>query len=436
MAISAACRPLLASLGLALALLPAHLRAQTAAPATPAPAAVAAPHPSPEEVTAQAQATVALLTRRVDSLRVAYRQQQRLYSDLGGKFTSFLAGQQLSRSTRFALAKNNVRATADLLLVCHSRLTQLRALTQALRNANEQAALSSPTESNPLGISLVDYTKTLVTNKVVDKNRGRRLVDLAAHLTQTSFVSAMPTVGPMLNAVGQLLTSVRANSLSSDGFTAEQVKLIENGLRPTLNFFSALDAARADNQASLLTLDNELMVLQHQLSQLYRPYAQLVAYQEDISAYYTAPPPGQPATNTLDVSNISRMSNYVAASLNPRFASLDQSFARAQNQGDILDPDSFLTPANNSAEAAVQLAAQLQSLTDRLPVITGQYSAAIRAAIAQGQQDGLIKADRATKVIADETTRAKAAAETYQQARASERFGEVLSNVKPLFKLY
>ncbi|QKG56727.1 hypothetical protein GKZ68_08895 [Hymenobacter sp. BRD128] len=436
MAISAACRPVLASLGLALALLPTHLHAQTTAPTAATPAAVAAPRPSPEEVTAQAQATVALLTRRVDSLRVAYRQQQRLYSDLGGKFTSFLAGQQLSRSTRFALTKNNVRATADLLLVCHSRLTQLRALTQALRNANEQAALSSPTESNPLGISLVDYTKSLVATKAVDKNRGRRLVDLAAHLTQTSFVSAVPTVGPMLNAVGQLLTSVRANSLSSDGFTAEQVRLIENGLRPTLNFFAALDAARADNQASLLTLDNELMVLQHQLSQLYRPYAQLVAYQDDISAYYTAPPPGQPATNALDVSNISRMSNYVAASLNPRFASLDQSFTRAQNQGDILDPDSYLTPANNSAEAAVQLAAQLQSLTDRLPVITAQYSAAIRAAIAQGQQDGLIKADRATKVIADETARAKAAAETYQQARASERFGEVLGNVKPLFKLY
>jgi hypothetical protein len=229
---------------------------------------------------------------------------------------------------------------------------------------------------------------------------------------------------------------VRASSLSSDGFTPEQVKIIENGLRPTLHFFSALDAARADNQTSLLTLDNELIVLQHQLSQLYRPYTQLVAYQEDIAAYYTAAPAGQPATPSLDVSNTSRMSNYVASNLNARFTSLDQSFTRAQNQGDILDPDGYLTPANNSAEAAVQLAAQVQSLTDRLPVITAQYSAAIRAAIAQGQQDGLIKADRATKVIADETARAKAAAETYQQARASERFGEILGNVKPLFKLY
>jgi hypothetical protein len=436
MTTSAAPRPLWLAVPLvALALLPGHLRAQTTAPAAPA-VATAAYHPSPEEVTAQAQATVLLLTRRVDSLRLAYRQQQRMYSDLGGKFTNFLAGQKLSQSTRFTLAKNNVQATANLLLVSHSRLTQLRALTQALRNANEQAALSSPTESNPLGISLVDYTKTLVTNKAVDKNKGRRLVELAAHLTQTSFVSAVPTVGPMLNAVGQLLTSVRASSLSSDGFTPDQVKLIENGLRPTLNFFAALDAARADNQTALLTLDNELMVLQHQLSQLYRPYAQLVAYQEDISAYYTAPPPGQPATNSLDVGNISHMSSYVASNLTTRFASLDQSFTRAQNQGDILDPDGFLTPANNSAEAAVQLAAQLQSLTDRLPVITAQYSAAIRAAIAQGQQDGLIKADRATKVIADETARAKAAAETYQQARASERFGDILGNVKPLFKLY
>ena len=436
MTTSAAPRPLWLALPLvALALLPSRLRAQTTTPAAPA-AATAAYHPSPEDVTAQAQATVLLLTRRVDSLRLAYRQQQRMYSDLGGKFTNFLAGQKLSQSTRFTLAKNNVQATANLLLVSHSRLTQLRALTQALRNANEQAALSSPTESNPLGISLVDYTKTLVANKAVDKNKGRRLVDLAAHLTQTSFVSAVPTVGPMLNAVGQLLTSVRASSLSSDGFTPDQVKLIENGLRPTLNFFAALDAARADNQTALLTLDNELMVLQHQLSQLYRPYAQLVAYQEDISAYYTAPPPGQPATNSLDVGNISHMSSYVASNLTTRFASLDQSFTRAQNQGDILDPDGFLTPANNSAEAAVQLAAQLQSLTDRLPVITAQYSAAIRAAIAQGQQDGLIKADRATKVIADETARAKAAAETYQQARASERFGDLLGNVKPLFKLY
>ncbi|WP_151088815.1 hypothetical protein [Hymenobacter baengnokdamensis] len=424
-----------------LLLLPGAAWAQATAPVPTAltpPVAPATPaaRPAPDDATAQAQATVLLLTHRVDSLRQAYRQQQRLYSDLGGKFTSFLAGQKLSQTTRFTLAKSNVQATANLLLVCHSRLTQLRALTQALRNANEQAALSSPTDSNPLGISLVEYTKTLVANKAVDKSKGRRLVDLAAHLSQSSYVTAMPTVGPMLNAVGELLTSVRASSLSSDGFTAEQVKIIENGLRPTLNFFSALDAARADNQASLLTLDNELSVLQHQLSQLYRPYAQLVAYQEDISAYYTAPPPGQPATNTLDVSNISHMSNYVAANLGARFASLDQAFARAQNQSDILNPDGYLTPANNSAEAAVQLAAQLQSLTDRLPVITSQYSAAIRAAIAQGQQDGLIKADRATRVIADETRRAKEAAETYQQARASERFGEALANVKPLFKLY
>ncbi len=436
---TAALRPLLPCLFFGL--LAGSLRAQTTPPATAAadattPPAASARVAAPEEINAQAQATVLLLTRRVDSLRLAYRQQQRMYSDLGGKFTNFLAGQQLSRSTRFALAKNNVQATANLLLVCHSRLTQLRALTQALRNANEQAALSSPTESNPLGISLVDYTKTLVTNKAVDKNKGRRLVDLAAHLSQSTYVSALPTVGPMLNAVGELLSSVRASSLTSDGFTTDQVKVIENGLRPTLNFFSALDAARADNQTALLTLDNELIVLQHQLSLLYRPYTQLVAYQEDISAYYTAPPVGQPVTPSLDVSNTGRMSNYVAANLAPRFASLDQAFARAQNQGDILDPDGYLTPANNSAEAAVQFAGELQSLTDRLPVITAQYSAAIRAAIAQGQQDGLIKADRATKVIADETTRAKAAAETYQQARAAERFGENLANVKPLFKLY
>jgi hypothetical protein len=161
---SAAPRPLWLALSLvALAALPGHLRAQTTAPAASpaAPTASAATyHPSSEEITAQAQATVLLLTRRVDSLRLAYRQQQRMYSDLGGKFTNFLAGQKLSQSTRFTLAKNNVQATANLLLVCHSRLTQLRALTQALRNANEQAALSSPTESNPLGISLVDYTKT------------------------------------------------------------------------------------------------------------------------------------------------------------------------------------------------------------------------------------------------------------------------------------
>ena len=292
--------------GLGLVLLPGVLRAQTSvSPVTAAPASL---HASDD---AQAQATTALLTRRVDSLRLAYRQQQRVYTELGGKFSNFIAGQKLSQTTRFTLAKGNVRATADLLLVCHSRLSQLRALTQALRNANEQAALSSPTESNPLGISLVEYTKKLTANKVIDKNKGRRLVDLAAHLTQNSVVSALPTVGPMLNAVGELLTSVRASSLSSDGFTPDQVKLIENGLRPTLNFFSTLDAARADNQASLLALDNELIVLQHQLSQLYRPYVQLVAYQEDISAYYTAPPVGQPATNSLDVTNISRMSNYV-----------------------------------------------------------------------------------------------------------------------------
>ena len=411
---------------LALALvLPGPLRAQTTAPTPPA-----------DEATAQAQATVQLLTRRVDSLRVAARQQQRLYSDLGGKFTSFLAGQKLSQTTRFTLAKNNIHATATLLQVCHSRLTQLRALTQALRSANEQAALSSPTDSNPLGISLVEYTKTLVANKAVDKNKGRRLVDLAAHLSQSTYLTAVPAVGPMLNAVGQLLTSVRASSLSSDGFTPSQVQLVENGLRPTLTFFGTLDAARADNQTALLALDNELTVLQHQLSQLYRPYAQLVAYQDDIAAYYTAAPPGQPATNAQDISNISRMSGYVADKLTARFAALDQAFGRAQNQSDILDPDGYLTPANNSAEAAVQLAAQLQSLTDRLPVITSQYSAAIRAAIAQGQQDGLIKADRATKVIADETRRAHEAAEAYQQARAAERFGEVLGNVKPLFKLY
>ncbi|HET9505740.1 MAG TPA: hypothetical protein VFO93_19500 [Hymenobacter sp.] len=441
--------PYLLSLGLALA--PAAVFAQatttTTAPAetasapTPPPTAPApVARPSAEEVQAQAlaqaQATVLLLTRRVDSLRQSYRQQQRVYTELGGKFNNFITGQKLSQTTRFSLAKSNVKATADLLQVCHSRLSQLRALTQALRNANEQAALSSPTDANPLGISLVDYTKSLVTTKVVDRNRGNRLVDLASHLTSNSLVKTIPTVGPMLNAVSELLTSVRANSLSSDGFSAAQVKTIETGLKPTLSFFSALDAARADNQASLLTLDNELSVLQHQLSQLYRPYVQLAAYQEDISAYYTAAPAGQPATNSLDVANISRMSNYVATNLPARFTALDQAFARAQNQPDILDPDSYLTPANNAAEQVVQVATQLQSLTDRLPVITAQYSAAIRAAIAQGQQDGLIKADRATKVIAEETTRAKAAAETYQQARASERFGETLANVKPLFKLY
>jgi hypothetical protein len=444
--------PYLLSLGLALAPAAAFAQATTTttAPAETAPAptppspAPAAPAPvaqrSAEEIQAQAlqqaQATVLLLTRRVDSLRQSYRQQQRVYTELGGKFNSFITGQKLSQTTRFSLAKSNVKATADLLQVCHSRLSQLRALTQALRNANEQAALSSPTDANPLGISLVDYTKSLVTTKVVDKNRGNRLVDLATHLTSNSLVKTIPTVGPMLNAVSELLTSVRANSLSSDGFSAAQVKTIETGLKPTLSFFSALDAARADNQASLLTLDNELSVLQHQLSQLYRPYVQLAAYQEDISAYYTASPAGQPATNSLDVANISRMSNYVATNLPARFTALDQAFARAQNQPDILDPDSYLTPANNSAEQVVQVATQLQSLTDRLPVITAQYSAAIRAAIAQGQQDGLIKADRATKVIAEETARAKAAAETYQQARASERFGETLANVKPLFKLY
>jgi hypothetical protein len=443
--------PYLLSLGLALAPAAAFAQATTT---TPAPAENAAPAPTPpapaapapvaqrsvEEIQAQAlaqaQATVLLLTRRVDSLRQSYRQQQRVYTELGGKFNSFITGQKLSQTTRFSLAKSNVKATADLLQVCHSRLSQLRALTQALRNANEQAALSSPTDANPLGISLVDYTKSLVTTKVVDKNRGNRLVDLASHLTSNSLVKTIPTVGPMLNAVSELLTSVRANSLSSDGFSAAQVKTIETGLKPTLSFFSALDAARADNQSSLLALDNELSVLQHQLSQLYRPYVQLAAYQEDISAYYTAAPVGQPATNSLDVINISRMSNYVATNLPARFTALDQAFARAQNQPDILDPDSYLTPANNSAEQVVQVATQLQSLTDRLPVITAQYSAAIRAAIAQGQQDGLIKADRATKVIAEETARAKAAAETYQQARASERFGETLANVKPLFKLY
>jgi len=423
-----------------LALLPATLLAQTTSDATAAaPSSPAAQHPSlptPEDQLAQAQATVQLLTRRVDSLRLNYRQQQRAYNDLGGKFTSYLAGQKLSQSTRFTLAKSNVQATAGLLLVCYSRLSQLRALSQALRNANEQAALSSPTDSNPLGISLVDYVKSLISTKVVDKNKGHRLVDLATHLTSNSLVKTIPTVGPMLNAVSELLTSVRASSLSNDGFSAAQVATIEQGLKPTLDFFSALDAARADNQASLLTLDNDLSVLQHQLSQLYRPYVQLAAYQDDISTYYTAPPVGQPAPSALDVANVGRMSNYVVTALPARFAALDQAFARAQNQPDILDPDSYLTPANNSAEAVMQLAQQLQSLTDRLPVITNQYSAAIRAAIAQGQQDGLIKPDRASRVIADETTRAKAAAETYQQARASERFGEALAGVKPLFKLY
>lgn len=444
-------RPYLLSLGLAL--LPAYAFSQAttttpppleaaaptataAAPVTPPPVAQRSAEEIQAQALAQAQATVLLLTRRVDSLRQSYRQQQRVYTELGGKFSNFIAGQKLSQTTRFSLAKSNVKATADLLQVCHSRLSQLRALTQALRNANEQAALSSPTDANPLGISLVDYTKSLISTKVVDKNRGNRLVDLATHLTSNSLVKTIPTVGPMLNAVSELLTSVRASSLTSDGFSAAQVKTIETGLKPTLTFFSALDAARADNQASLLTLDNELSVLQHQLSQLYRPYAQLAAYQEDISAYYTAAPVGQPAPNSLDVTNISRMSNYVANNLPARFTALDQAFARAQNQVDILDPDSYLTPANNSAEQVVQLATQLQSLTDRLPVITSQYSAAIRAAIAQGQQDGLIKADRATKVIAEETNRAKAAAETYQQARAAERFGETLANVKPLFKLY
>jgi hypothetical protein len=430
-------RPLLLLLGLGA--LAGPLRAQTVAtsPAAPTPDAPASSaQQAAEAATVQAQATLLLLTRRVDSLRQTYRQQQRLYSDLGGKFSNFLAGQKLSQTTRFALAKTNVKATADLLQVCHSRLSQLRSLTQALRNANEQAALSSPTDANPLGISLVDYTRSLITTKVVDKNRGNRLVDLATHLTSNSLVKTIPTVGPMLNAVSELLSGVRASSLTSDGFSAAQVQKIEGGLKPTLAFFSALDAARADNQASLLTLDNELSVLQHQLSQLYRPYAQLAAYQEDIGAYYTAAPVGQPATNSLDVTNISRMSNYVATNLPARFTALDQAFSRAQNQPDILDPDSYLTPANNSAEQVVQLATQLQSLTDRLPVITGQYSAAIRDAIAQGQQDGLIKADRATKVIAEETARAKAAAETYQQARASERFGETLAGVKPLFKLY
>ncbi|GAC1596286.1 MAG: hypothetical protein NVS3B25_20480 [Hymenobacter sp.] len=427
---------------LALGLLPGPLRAQTVPPAASSPLsplAAVRPVPAPDasaEAAARAQATVLLLTRRVDSLRLAYGQQQRLYSDLGGKFTSFLAGQKLSQTTRFTLAKANVRATADLLLVCHGRLTQLRALTQALRNANEQAALSSPTDRNPLGLSLVDYVKQLVATKTVEKSKGRRLVELAAQLSQNSLVTALPTVGPLVNAVGELLTSVRASSLSSDGFTPAQVRYLETGLRPTLAFFLALDAARADNQASLLNLDNELTVLQHQLGQLYQPYAQLAAYQEDISAYYTAPPAGQPASNALDVANISRMSTYVATALPGRFAALDQAFGRAANHNDILDPNGFLTPANNSAEGAMLLAAHLQSLTDRLPVITNQYSAAIRAAIGQGQQDGLIRPERATKVIADEARRAHEADETYQQARAAERFGEALRNVKPLFKLY
>lgn len=426
---------------LALGLLPGPLLAQTAPP-TPSSLltslTVVRPVPAPDvaEAAARAQSTVLLLTRRVDSLRLAYGQQQRLYSDLGGKFTSFLAGQKLSQTTRFTLAKANVRATADLLLVCHGRLTQLRALTQALRNANEQAALSSPTDRNPLGLSLVDYVKQLVATKTVEKSKGRRLVELAAQLSQNSLVTALPTVGPLVNAVGELLTSVRASSLSSDGFTSAQVRYLENGLRPTLVFFLALDAARADNQASLLNLDNELTVLQHQLGQLYQPYAQLAAYQEDISAYYTAPPAGQPASNTLDVTNISRMSTYVVTALPGRFAALDQAFGRAANQNDILDPNGFLTPANNSAEGAMLLAAHLQSLTDRLPVITNQYSAAIRAAIGQGQQDSLIRPERAAKVIADESRRAHEADETYQQARAAERFGEALRNVKPLFKLY
>lgn len=267
------------------------------------------------------------------------------------------------------------------------------------------------------------------------KRKGRCLVDLAAPRRQNSFVMAMPTVGPMRNAVGELLSSVRASSLSSDGFTTEQARIIENGRRPTLHFFSALDAARADNQTTLLTLDNELLVLQHQLSQLYRPYARLAAYQDAIGAYYTAPPAGQPAPNSLDVANSSRMSNFGAANSTTRFGALDQSFARAQNQSDIRDPAGYLTPANTSAEAAGQLAAQLQRLTDRLPVITNQCSLAIGTAIAEGQQDGLVKAERATRVIADETRRAHEAAETYQQARAAERFGEILARVKPLFKL-
>ncbi|MGI4875747.1 MAG: hypothetical protein ACRYFX_31710 [Janthinobacterium lividum] len=432
---TAALRPLLLSLGLAA--LPAALLAQTTSDATVAsPTPPPAPRPAPDEAALQTQATVTLLVRRVDSLQRADRQQQRLYGDLGNKFSSFLAGQKLTQTTRFSLAKSNVRATAGLLQVCHSRLTQLRALTQALRNANEQAALSSPTASNPLGISLVEFTQHLVTNKALDKSKGRRLVDLATHLTQNSFVKAMPTVGPMLNAVSELITSVRASSLSNDGFSTEQVKLVEDGLRPTLTFFSTLDAARADNQAALLTLDNELIVLQHQLSQLYRPYAQLVAYQEDIAAYYNAPAVGQPATNSLDVNNIGRMSSYVATNLDTRFTALDKDFGREKNQSDILDPNGYLTPANNSAEAAVLLATQLQSLTDRLPIINGQYSQAIRAAIAQGQKDGLIRPERASKVVADEAHRNQAFAETYQQARAAERFADIQAAVKPLFKLY
>ena len=119
---------------------PASAAAPPAAPVAPAP--VAQRSPDEAQALAQAQATVLLLTRRVDSLRQSYRQQQRVYTELGGKFNSFITGQKLSQTTRFSLAKSNVKATADLLQVCHSRLSQLRALTQALRNANEQAALS------------------------------------------------------------------------------------------------------------------------------------------------------------------------------------------------------------------------------------------------------------------------------------------------------
>ena len=90
-------------------------------------------------------------------------------------------------------------------------------------------------------------------------------------------------------------------------------------------------------------------------------------------------------------SNMSHTTHYLATNLGNRFASLDQAFALAQNQGDILNPDCYLAPANSSAEAAAQLAAKPHSFIDRLPVITSQYSAAIRAAIAQGQQDGLIQ---------------------------------------------
>lgn len=111
-------RPYLLSLGL---LLPGYALAQatTTTPATvpaeaalPTPAAPAVARPTPDEVQAQsltqAQATVPLLTRRVDSLRQTYRQQH-LYSDLGGKFSSFLAGQKLSQTTRCTLPRATYR---------------------------------------------------------------------------------------------------------------------------------------------------------------------------------------------------------------------------------------------------------------------------------------------------------------------------------------